>query len=175
MPKTVIMRRIIVLGIVSIWITGCSQKYFIVRHGEKEQVSTGTTMQTPDDPPLTSAGTARAAALAQRLHKEKIRHIYSTNTIRTRSTAQPAAVEFKLDLVIYKSADSSFIEMLKGLRKNVLVVGHSNTVDELVNGLFGRQQISDLPDTAYDNLFILTRRGSKWKFRQEKYGLPSPQ
>jgi hypothetical protein len=54
-------------------------------------------------------------------------------------------------------------------------VGHSNTVDDLVNGLTGQQLLNDLPDTAYDNLYIITKKGKRLTLVQSKYGQPSPQ
>ena len=166
---------IVLLLICSALITGCTQKYFIVRHAEKAQASATMTMNTPNDPPLTDLGTIRANALADRLSKEKIRKIFSTNTIRTQSTAQPVALLFNQTISTYTEPDSTFIALLKGLHKNVLVVGHSNTVDDLVNGLTGRKLLSDLPDKAYDNLFIVRRKGKKISFLQEKFGPPISQ
>jgi broad specificity phosphatase PhoE len=169
------MRISLVLIILSIWITGCTQKYFIVRHAEKAQATTGTVMNTPNDPPLTDAGATRALDLATRLSREKIHYIFSTNTTRTQSTAKPTAARFNTKVEIYGSVDSQLLARLSSLHKNVLVVGHSNTVDELVNGLMGKVMLSDLPDYAYDNLFIVRRKGKKITFSREKFGQPAVQ
>lgn len=169
------MRVSLVLIILSIWITGCTQKYFIVRHAEKAQATAGTVMASPNDPPLTDAGSVRALDLATRLSGEKIHYIFSTNTTRTQSTAKPTADQFSTKVEIYGSVDSLLMARLKSFRKNVLVVGHSNTVDELVNGLIGKATLSDLPDYAYDNLFIVRRKGKKITFSQEKFGQPAVQ
>jgi hypothetical protein len=57
---------------------------------------------------------------------------------------------------------------------DVLIVGHSNTVDDIVNRLAGKTVVSgDLKDNAYDNLFILKRKGKSYLFKNEKYGTPS--
>ena len=169
------MRLSLALLILSIWITGCTQKYFIVRHAEKAQATADTVMKTPNDPPLTDAGAARARDLAARLSRGKIHYIFSTNTTRTQSTAKPTADLINIKVEIYGSADSLLMARLRSFRKNVLVVGHSNTVDELVNGLMGKETLSDLPDYAYDNLFIVRRKGNKLTFSQEKFGQPSVQ
>ena len=65
-----------------------------------------------------------------------------------------------------------FIEKLKTIRKgNILVVGHSNTVDDIVNRLSQRTEIAaDLKDNEYDNLFILKRKGRGYLYKNEKYG-----
>ena len=160
----------LVLLLFTILLTACSSKYFIVRHAEKAQVSAGTSMQTTNDPPLTEVGQVRAQALKDRLSSEKIGTVFSTNTIRTISTAQPAATHFNQDIKIYAKADSAFIRLLKAQKGNVLIVGHSNTVDEIVNGLTGRQQLTDLPDSEYDNIFVVKKRGKKYSFKAERFG-----
>jgi phosphohistidine phosphatase SixA len=167
------MRFSLVLLIISIWLTGCSQKYFIVRHAEKAQPSESVVMNTPNDPPLTDAGVLRAKGLAERLAKEMITLIYSTHTVRTLATAKPTATASHCEVLDYVSADSAFIGLLKHLRGNVLIVGHSNTVDDLVNGLTGKQILTDLGDSEYDNLFIIRRKGKKYTYFAEKFGVPS--
>ena len=53
-------------------------------------------------------------------------------------------------------------------------MGHSNTVDDIVNKLSGEIKIpADLMDSEYDNLYIITRKGKKMIFSQRKYGYPS--
>jgi hypothetical protein len=45
--------------------------------------------------------------------------------------------------------------LAKNRGKVVLVVGHSNTVPAILRGL-GVTDVADIPDTEYDNLFIVT-------------------
>ncbi|MEI9810434.1 MAG: histidine phosphatase family protein [Bacteroidota bacterium] len=109
--------------------------------------------------------------------KKKIAYVYSTNTIRTKSTAQPTADYFSLSIETYNPRpDSAFISLLKTKKKNTLVVGHSNTIDDIVNKLCGETKVAgDLPETEFDNLFIVKKKGNKMIFRQKKYGKPSNQ
>jgi len=69
----------------------------------------------------------------------------------------------------------SFIQKLKGIKKgNSLIVGHSNTVDDIVNKLCGETKIpGDLPDSEYDNLYIVTKKGKRMKFENKTYGTPT--
>ena len=115
-------------------------------------------------------------ALKQMLSGKSIKHIYSTNTLRTTSTAKPLQELFlNMPIQIYSSKPDSmdlFIQQLKSIKKgNTLVVGHSNTVDDIANKLSGSTVVpGDLKDTEYDNLFIIKRKGDKYSFKREKYG-----
>lgn len=159
-------------------LTACSHTYYVVRHAEKAVPSPGTTMQTPNDPPLSEAGQQRAEALKEVLKGKKIVSIYSTNTIRTKSTAEPLRAALSLTTQTYgPMPDSAFIGLLKGLKHNVLIVGHSNTVDNIVNGLTGAVSVpGDLQDSEYDNLFVVTYKkffGTKVRYERRKYGAAS--
>ena len=155
-----------------------SVKYYIVRHAEKETASEGTTMNTPNDPPLSAAGRVRAIELRETLKGKGIEHIYSTNTIRTITTAQPLnELRSATTIGIYNTRDSLdfFILELKAIKKgNSLIVGHSNTVDDIVNKLCGEVKVpGDLPDSEYDNLYIVTKKGNRMKFENKTYGTPT--
>jgi hypothetical protein len=53
-------------------------------------------------------------------------------------------------------------------------VGHSNTLDELVNTFTGEKNIpGDINEKVYDNMFIIKRKKDKMTFSQKKYGYPS--
>lgn len=151
----------------AIVLSSCSHSYYVVRHAEKEAPGP----QMVSDVPLTEAGEQRAAALRDRLRDKRIRYVFSTNTLRTRSTAAPTATLFGLPVTIYQPAvpDAAFLGSLKSLKKNVLIVGHSNTVDNIVNGLTGQQSVpGDLGDNEYNHLFVVTVKGKKVIFRDEK-------
>ena len=155
-----------------------SVKYYIVRHAEKATPSDGMTMNTPNDPPLSAAGRARAIELRESLKGKGIRYIYSTNTIRTVATAQPLnELRGATQIELYNTRDSLdfLIEKLKAIQKgNSLIVGHSNTVDDIVNKLCGEKKVTgDLPDSEYDNLYIVTKKGSRMKFENKTYGTPT--
>lgn len=161
------MGRIMALLFSSLLLTSCSQTYYVVRHAEKEVQTASMT----SDVPLSEKGKARAAALKVLLMSKNIKTIYSTKTQRTQSTAQPTADYFKRSILTYGPIpDSAFIKNLKATKGNVLIVGHSNTVDDIVNGLTGHQYIpADLPDSAYSNLFVITRKGKKMRFERKGF------
>lgn len=164
------MRHYLFIFALLLLLTSCStQRYYIVRHAEKAAVPAGSMSST--DPPLTDAGKKRAEDLKEVLKTKKIGFIFSTNTIRTKETAEPTRAYFGLTTEIYSPMpDEAFIARLKTLQKNTLIVGHSNTVDDLVNKLSGEKKLTDLPETEYNHLFIVIRKGKKWKFQSVYYG-----
>jgi broad specificity phosphatase PhoE len=162
--------RYLLIAFLLISFTSCAQTIYIVRHAEK-----GTPMANSSDVPLSAEGEARALALKEVLKNEKIEVIYSTNTIRTKTTAKPTADHFSLTIETYgPRPDSAFISMLKSSNKNILVVGHSNTIDDIANMLLGTTEAGgDLKDSDYDNLFIIKRKGDKFILKKETYGVPT--
>jgi broad specificity phosphatase PhoE len=158
----------------------CSNTIYIVRHAEKETGIDMATMKPTTDPPLSLAGQERALKLKEILGSKNVRHIFSTNTLRTISTARPLKeLYLGLPITIYSSKSDSidaFITGIKAISKgDVLIVGHSNTVDDLVNRIYGKSVVmGDLKDNEYDNLFILKRKGSTYSYKREKYGNKSP-
>ncbi len=156
-----------------------SQRYYVVRHAEKAIVTKDSAGFTANNPPLSEPGQVRAIVLREELKNKKIKHIFSSNYPRTISTAKPLS-EKKNDLPIQlysPSRDSldAFIGRLKAITKgNVLIVGHSNTIDDVVNRLTGVRHIpGDLSEAIYDNLYIITRKKDTMLFEQKKYGYPS--
>ena len=155
-------------------LSSCTRTFYIVRHAEKA-VTDGNDAMMGKDPPLTEAGKERAEALKEIMITKKIGYVFSTNTIRTRSTAEPVRAYFDLVTETYPPVpDSAFISRLKTLKKNTLIVGHSNTIDDIVNKLYGSMKIpNDLREFEYDNLFVVKKKGMKMSFENRKYGIPS--
>lgn len=159
--------RILLFFFISFFFISCGQTIYVVRHAEKAVQEANMT----SDVQLSGAGKQRAEKLKEVLSSKKIGLIYSTNTIRTKSTAQPTADHFKLPIAIYTpKPDSAFISLLKSKKQNTLVVGHSNTIDDIVNMLCREKKVAgDLPDTEYDNLYVIKGKGKKFVFKNEKY------
>jgi len=167
------MRSFFFFAILGLCFMSCSRTVYVVRHAEKITSSDSVGKRTPNDPPLSDAGKVRALVLKNELAGKHIGHIYSTNTIRARSTAEPLSQAIKINIELYSDIDS-LINTIKSDKGNVLVVGHSNTVDDIVNRLCGQVKIeSDLKDGEYDNLFIVKIKGKKIFFNKRKYGYPS--
>jgi len=163
------MRFILTFAFLLILLVSCNRStFYIVRHAEKATAAANMS----SDVPLSEAGEQRAIALKNILAKEKIKSIFSTQTIRTTSTAKPLAELKEISVQLYSPRDTvdRFINRLKSIKKgSVLIVGHSNTVDDLVNKMMGQNLLTDLPETEFDNLFIVKRKGKKYLFERKKY------
>lgn len=163
------MRFILTFACLLVLLVSCNRNtFYIVRHAEKATAAPNMS----SDVPLSEAGEQRAIALKNTLAKEKIKSIFSTQTIRTTSTAKPLAELKGITIQIYSPRDTvdRFISRVKNIKKgSVLIVGHSNTVDDLVNKMMGQTLLTDLPETEFDNLFIVKRKGKKYMFERRKY------
>jgi phosphohistidine phosphatase SixA len=171
------MTRIICSLLLSLFFLSCGNTIYVVRHAEKETGIDPATMKPLTDPPLSLQGNERALLLKQILGSKNVKHIYSTNTLRTISTARPLK-ELYVGLLIqlYSSKPDSllaFSQKIKHIKRgDVLIVGHSNTVDDIVNAIVGKKEVAtDLSDTAYDNLFVLKRKRKGYTFKNEKFGV----
>jgi broad specificity phosphatase PhoE len=81
-------------------------------------------------------GTDRAQALADLLDDVEISAVFSTDTVRTRSTAQPLATRLGLGITTYTTV-AEVVGKARGeyAGKVVVIVGHSNTVPAIVTAL----------------------------------------
>jgi broad specificity phosphatase PhoE len=149
-----------------------STTYFIVRHAEKE----GGGAMMLSDPSLTAEGEKQAIDLKNFLQDKSIKTIYSTNYARTVATAEPTRQLFGLNLKTYDARNNQqLVEELKSIDSgNVLIVGHSNTVDDVVNGLTGENRMTDLDDSEYGNVFIVKRKGNSYSFERVKVPQTAP-
>ncbi len=163
------MRLFLTVSCLLFLLNSCNRNtFYIVRHAEKATAAPNMS----SDVPLSEAGEKRATALKELLKNKDVRYIFSTQTIRTSTTGKPLGEATKVPVQFYSPRDTTdkFILRLKSITKgNVLIVGHSNTVDDLVNKMMGQNILTDLPDTEYDNLFIVKRKGKKYLFEREKY------
>jgi broad specificity phosphatase PhoE len=120
---------------------------FIVRHAEKADDT--------KDPDLSPAGRARAEALAKVLRDANITAIYATEFKRTQETAAPLAHALGIEVTIVPAAAiADLATKLKSASGNALVVGHANTIPDLIKTL-GIAAPLTLADADYDNLFIV--------------------
>lgn len=126
---------------------------YIVRHAEKDPAP------GLPDPVLTPAGEARATVLRETLGRERIAAIFTTNTIRTRTTVAPLAEKLKLSPQVYDARQqSALVERIKTefAGKKVLVVGHSNTILETAEALGATRPVPTVADNEFSYLLEVT-------------------
>jgi broad specificity phosphatase PhoE len=129
---------------------------FLVRHAERADTAPGTSPTMAADPDLSVAGRARAASLATALKDATITAIYVTEFKRTQQTAAPLAKALGLTVTIVTSKSApELIDRLKTSKGNVLVVGHSNTVPEIIKALGVTTPVT-IGDDDFDNMFLVT-------------------
>lgn len=129
---------------------------FLVRHAERADTQPGVSPTMAADPDLSEAGRARAASLADALKDAKITTIYASEFKRTQQTAAPLAKALGLTVKIVTSkGPGPLVKQLKASKGNVLVVGHSNTVPEVIAGLGVTTPVT-IDDAEFDNMFLVT-------------------
>lgn len=130
---------------------------FIVRHAEKQ------TEANEKEVPLSEAGRARAKRIGEMLRDAGIVAVYSTDTVRTLSTAAPLAAIARVQPIFYAPAGAGGKVDLTPLAKkilaeqgsrNVLVVGHSDTIAPLIEALGCRESVT-VGGAEYDGLWIV--------------------
>jgi broad specificity phosphatase PhoE len=121
---------------------------FVVRHAEKA-TSGG------NDPDLSEAGQKRAEALARVLKDSQITAVFVTEFKRTQQTAAPTANAAHVKPTIVRSNDpAGLVDKLRALEGNALVVGHGNTIPDLIKAL-GIDAAGSIPDNDYTEIFVL--------------------
>ncbi|MBI5203035.1 MAG: histidine phosphatase family protein, partial [Elusimicrobia bacterium] len=139
---------------------------FIVRHAERVSL-------TDDASLLSAAGKKRAQELKRVLAGVPLKTVYCTEYKRTQQTAAPAAEGHGLKAIVTDSGKTAeLVETLKkvSIEEDVLVVGHTDTIPELLSGL-GVPGKFEIPKTEFDNLFVVTpREGKAPLFHRLRYG-----
>jgi hypothetical protein len=115
------------------------------------------------------------------LKNKEIKAVYSTDTRRTKQTAEPFSLQEGLSVQSYKNDTLlRFLYHVLDADQNTLIVGHSNTVIQMLTELDLRPSVKAIPDNDYDNLFIITLKskdgtgGYKLKLKEKTYGIKSP-
>jgi 2,3-bisphosphoglycerate-dependent phosphoglycerate mutase len=143
-------------------------KVYIVRHAEKLVAN-----PTDKDPELSEEGRLRADALLKKLKGNNIDSIYTTNYKRTKLTGFPLADKIGLAIKTYEPNEIQALAKAwkkNALGKNILIVGHSNTVLEIIEAFGGVRPVKELTDDDYDYLFELSIKGTKVDVNVSHYG-----
>src|SRR5688500_11718626 len=129
----------------------------VVRHAEKAT-------DDPKDPTLSEAGRARAERLAGALKGLPLQHAIRTQYKRTHDTEVPAAEANGSELQGKPADAPNSATYAKDLAahirqdhagQNLLIVGHSNTVPELVEAFTGTK-VEPMADDEFDRVYVIT-------------------
>jgi len=121
---------------------------FIVRHAEKASTS-------GKDPDLSVEGQKRADALAHILKDSQITSIFVTEFKRTQQTAAPTANATHITPTVVPANDiGALVGKLRALNGNALVIGHGNTIPDLLRALGVTTAVS-IPEDDYTEIFAV--------------------
>jgi 2,3-bisphosphoglycerate-dependent phosphoglycerate mutase len=122
---------------------------FVVRHAEKAGGG-------GNDPELSVAGQQRAEALARILKDSQIMAVFVTEFKRTQQTAAPTARAAHLSPTVLPAGDiPGFVAKLRALNGNALVVGHGNTIPDLMKAL-GITTPLTIAEDDYTEVFLVS-------------------
>jgi phosphohistidine phosphatase SixA len=143
-------------AITAFFVTGAAAQkktIILVRHAEKDAAQA----EMSGDPELSAAGKERAERLVQVVRKYKPGAVYSTDTRRTRATAEPMAKHRHLEIRIYdpRKTDDLVKQITESKTKRFLIVGHSNTVPGLANLLGKKEIFKNLDDGEYGVIWLV--------------------
>jgi len=173
--QVVILYTAIAIGLAWFFELQATTTVIFVRHAEKST-------EPADNPALSGAGQRRAAELARQLVDADVipgfgvDAVYSTPYRRTEETAKPVADALGLPIISYDAADTEdFIATLvreyKG--KIILVVGHSNTVPEMIGNMGASKNVPAIAENEYDNIYLVSIPWfGKTKTIRLRYGEP---
>jgi broad specificity phosphatase PhoE len=143
----------------------------LVRHAEKAA-------EPAADPPLTPDGEARAQALVTVARDAGVTAIVTTQFQRTRLTAAPLAQALGITAEVVNARGTDHprevarLVLERHAGETVLVVGHSNTIPDIVAAL-GAPHPGVIADSTHDNLFIVTVPAEgKARLVRARYGRP---
>lgn len=128
-----------------------------------------------EDDALTEEGKARAKVLGDLAKTMRVTAIYSTETNRTQNTAKPAAVLLDLEITPYNFVpgrpDPNWFQELLARHQGdtVLIVGHSNTLNGLIQG-FGGTGTYPIEHSEYDRMFAVTVQDGKAEVAALRFG-----
>jgi broad specificity phosphatase PhoE len=139
------------------WHSATTTTIVLLRHAEKQ-------VGTIDDAPLSPQGELRATRLAQMLGDAetfgRVSRIYVTDTRRSQQTAAGLAQRLDLKPVVVDGKPSARELARRVLRENrgglAVVVGHSNTIPQLVGALADADTVPAFGEEEFDTLYVVT-------------------
>ncbi len=148
---------LVLVAAVVYWNSATTTTVIVIRHAEKQ-------LGTIDDAPLSPEGEQRATRLAQMFGDSnafgRVRKIYVTDAHRTQQTAAELAQRLNLKPVVVDAQESTSSLARQVLGENrggfAIVIGHANTVPELVADLSGNKNVPPIAEREFDTMYVVT-------------------
>jgi phosphohistidine phosphatase SixA len=148
---------LVLVAAVVYWNSATTTTIVVIRHAEKQ-------IGTIDDAPLSPQGEQRATRLAQMFGDSesfgRVKQIYVTDTRRAQQTAAGLAQRLGLKPVVVEGKDSASDIASRVMRENrgglAIVIGHSNTVPQIVKELSDAHEVPAIGDEEFDTMYVVT-------------------
>jgi broad specificity phosphatase PhoE len=171
--QIIVLYTAIAIGLAWFFELQATTTIIFVRHAEQVR-------DQSEDPSLSEAGSRRVAELTRQLVDADvvtgIDAIYATPLRRSEETVRPLADALDLPISNYEPSDTEQVlqTILKSYKgKIILVVGHSNTVPELIANLGASKNVPDIAHGEFDNIYIVSIPWfGKTKTIRLRYGEP---
>jgi phosphohistidine phosphatase SixA len=153
------MKYILLFAFATSIISCSTTKIYLVRHAEKTGATSNADLKTPE-------GFARANFLRDTMQNFTLANVYSTNAPRTIHTAEPTATAQSLPVIIYANGDSLVDKLLLQKNKKFLLVGHSNTIPNIIrHAKLNPGFEGNITDNDFSNFFVIVK---KWRWGKDK-------
>ena len=145
----------IAIGLAWFFESQATTTIIFVRHAEQD-------LAAGDDPGLSDAGRRRVSELTRQLANADVvagvDAIYATGFRRSQETAQPLADALNLKVNKYDAEDRESV--LETILKNhkgkiILVIGHSNTLPELIANLGASKKVPPIDYMEFENIYVI--------------------
>jgi phosphohistidine phosphatase SixA len=146
-----------VVAVFIYWKMATTTTIVVLRHAEKQ-------VNSISDSPLSPPGEIRAERLAQMFGGAekfgRLEKIYVTATRRTQQTAATLAQRLDLKPEVAAANETPSETARRALRENrgglALIVGHSNTVPDIVRALAKVDHVPLFSDEEFDTIYIVS-------------------
>jgi phosphohistidine phosphatase SixA len=148
---------LMLIATVVYWNSATTTTIVVIRHAEKQ-------IGTIDDAPLSPQGEQRATRLAQMFGDPevfgRVQQIYVTDTRRAQQTAAALAQRLGLKPAVVEGKLSAGEIARRVLHENrgglALVVGHGNTVPQIVKELSDARKVPAIGEEEFDTMYVVT-------------------
>lgn len=154
--QIIVIYTAIAVGLAWFFESQATTTIIFVRHAEKA-------LDGSDDPSLSDTGRSRVAELTRQMVDadviQGIDAVYATQYKRTQETVAPLADALDIPIRQYDANDTESVldEILAEYKgKIVLVVGHSDTLPELIANLGASKRVPPIAEAEYDNIYIVS-------------------